>query len=281
MARPYAIGNSPILFTDADGKQTAIPLSALQFDGPTIKPDSWPPFSTLSSDRKRAVQDWLDRLVQSGVLTASPAPPPTPALVLTAQDPGAAGNNIQVVFRNVVPDVGVPANTTVDMDAMKTDTYSGLTPDTIGEVLGVDATPGKRPGLVQVKGAGPYALPKNGNYTLSGGNGGKASTDVSKKSGSGVAFTLEAKRDGVDGNSIQISIQDVDAVQQTFTLIASWKKSASGIKLANITTNFGFIVAADPPNGGAFAPPNAGTFALSGGSDAAAATSATVVAIAG
>src|SRR5262249_22377317 len=161
-----------------------------------------------------------------------------------------------------------PGSTKVDITVTATDTYTALTPATIGEVLGVDVTPGTRPGLVQVKGAGPYALPKVKDYTLAGGNGGNATKDVDKRTGSGTAFTLEAKRAGADGNSIQVSIKDVNSTDQTFTLIASWSKSLAGVKLSDITADFGFLIKADPPIGGAFAPPAPATIVLVGGSDA-------------
>jgi len=281
MALTNAIGNSPVLFTDDGGKQVSIPLSVLQFDGATIKPDGWPPYSSLSSAEKQTITDWLNRLVQSGVIAPNPVPPPSAALVLTAQDPGATGNNIQVVFSKIVPDTTTPGNTKTDIAVSETDTYTGLTPATIGGVLGVGTTAGQRPGLVHVKTAGAFVLPKAGDYTLAGGNGGKASKDIDKNSGAGAAFTLEAKRDGADGNSIKVTIKDVDATGQTFTLVAAWTKSAAGVKLSDITTSFGFLIKADPPSGGVFAPPAPTTVVLVGGADSTGAIGAKATVMAG
>jgi hypothetical protein len=218
------------------------------------------------------------------VIQTDEAPPPKPALVITARDAGGAGNNIRVVLSNVVPDTGTPGNTKVDLTVSETDTYNGLTPATVGDVLGVDTTPGARPGLVHVKGAGPYQLPKAKDYTLAGGNGAKASRDLDKNTGSGAAFTVEAKAAGAEGNDIKVSIQDVDTTSTTnprFTLVASWTKSMSGVKLSEITANFGFLIQVDPPRDTAFAPPVPATIVLTGGADARSATPATATAAAG
>ena len=263
------LGTAPVFYTDTNGRQISIPLSDLQFNGTAIITTSWPSYSSLQPADQTQLTAWLNQLAQSGVLTPDPTPAPVvDAVVLTAKDPGLAGNNIQVTFTDVVPDKVTPGNTKASITVSETETYAGLTPDTLAAVLGAG-------GLVHLKGAGPYTLPKNGDYPLANGNGGKATQDVAKNTGPGVAFTLEARDSGADGNSIVATISDVDAGSQKFTLTAIWK-TAKIDTLANMSTNFGYLIKADVPIGG-FAPPAPGVVTLAGGADAQAATNAKAV----
>src|SRR5439155_26515985 len=106
-----------------------------------------------------------------------------------------------------------PVNSTLDMVVTETNTDNGLKLATIARMLGTDAPPaGSQPVLVHLKGAGAPSLPKNNDYSLTGGAAGVAATkDIDKDTGGGVAFTVEAKREGADGNNTKVTIKDVDA----------------------------------------------------------------------
>jgi hypothetical protein len=196
------------------------------------------------------------------------APTPKPAMVIKSKDPGAAGNNIRIAFSNVTVDPDNPGNSTLAMAITETDTYTGLKPSTIAGVIGTETTPGSKPGLVHLKASPAPALPKAGDYQLAGGGANPSSVDIDKNTGSGAAFTLEAKRAGADGDKTKVTIKDVDAVAGTFTLIATWSKTTpSPIKVSDIPASSAYELDVTAPTGGVLAAPVAGNVTLSGGAD--------------
>src|SRR5436309_7350705 len=134
MASTPVAGTGPVEFMDATtGKQLSIPLSVLAFKNNQIDASSWP----LYNQYKPEVDALLAYMVKSGALTPGATPPPQPALMLTAKQSGALGNNIQVTFKNVGADPNDPDK--FDATMTETDKWQGLTKDTIQNVIGTSA----------------------------------------------------------------------------------------------------------------------------------------------
>src|SRR5260370_16336642 len=140
-------GNGPLEFTDSNGRQVSIPLTAFSFDaiGNLVVNANWkaiasaPPASAL-----------LAYMRAQGLIAPAPAPSPKPAAIIKAVGPGAAGNNIAILIENIAanPD---PTKTTFDIVVTETEDYTGLTAATIKSVLGTATTAGSQPGLPHVK----------------------------------------------------------------------------------------------------------------------------------
>lgn len=297
MSESVALGSGPITLTaQQDGRLLLIPLSALTFDANgIIQVTNWPLYNAYKAD----VDHWLGYLVSIGALTPGATPPPKPAMIIQAADPGGAGNSIQVAFSKITPDPGDPTNaakTTFDATINETDTYPGLSidpasPSFITSVLGTQTVIGTRPGLVHVLDAVPpappaqLALPLAGTYPLGGGTASKkSSAAVINNDSSGNSFQVEAKKNGLDGNNTTVTICNVDPTAKTFTLVATWTQpTITGIKLADLPgklTGTGYEITVKPPDGGDFAIPAPGTIGLSGGADAVTASPASGIALA-
>lgn len=281
MPKTVVLGNGPIAFTEQSGQMLLIPLSVLTLDGNTIQAN--PPYNTDE------ILQWLQYLVNTGFLTAGSAPAPKPAMSIQAVDPGPAGNNIQVVFSNIVPDPADPTNadkTAFDATITETDTYNGLSfdstsPSLIKTVLGTETITGTMPGLVHIKDADTPSLPKAGIYTLThGGISTKSSVPIPGNP-SGNAFHVEAKKPGKDGDNTKVTISNVDSSAKTFTLTAVWTQTVTGIKrgnLAELLQGNQYEINVDKPAGGDFAIPAPGSIGLSGGADARPASKASAIA---
>ena len=277
MPEAVALGNGPVAFTTQDGHQLLIPLSALSFDASgTLTVSNWPPYTTYKSQ----VDAWLNYLVASGELTPGAAPPPKPAILIQAADPGAAGNYIQVVISNVT-------QTTFDATLTETDTYVGLSydqasPSFIKTVLGTETTSGTKPGLVHILAADTPTTPKAGSYALTGGGASAKSAKPVAGDPSGTAFNVEAKKVGKDGDNTTVTIANVDGTAKTFTLSAVWTSSVTGIQVTDLPAKLagsGYEITVNNPASG-YALPAAGPIQLSGGADAAAAQAASATAVA-
>ena len=270
---PAVLANGPIGFTDS-GQQKAIPLPDLYFDASgLIKADKWPPYNSSTAALKNSIDAWLQHLVRNGDLVKDTQQTPAAAMVITAKDPGAAGNSIKIVVSNVREDVANPPNKIFDVTVTETDTYTGLTPATIKDLLGTAAGGGQKPGLVFISSAAAPVLPAAGANPLSTD---PAKATINKADATPGAFDVTAKRGGVDGALTVVTIKDV--VGQTFTLVAVWTKSANGILPAAFSTQFAYeIVVSAPPGGGALLVPAPGTLVLAGGADAQGPTAASTV----
>jgi hypothetical protein len=281
MPKTVVLGNGPIAFTEQGGQMLLIPLTVLTLDGNTIQAN--PPYNT------NEILQWLQYLVNTGFLTAGSAPAPKPAMSIQAVDPGPAGNNIQVVFSNIVPDPADPTNadkTTFDATITETDTYNGLSFDTaspsfIQKVLGTETITGTMSGLVHIKDADTPSLPKAGNYPLTGGDPSTKSSVPILGVPSDNAFHMEAKKVGLDGDNTKVTIANVDSSAKTFTLIAVWTQTVAGIKRGSLQGELQgnqYEIKVDKPAGGDFAIPAPGSIGLSGGADARPALNASAIA---
>jgi hypothetical protein len=282
MANVAVVGNGPVTLTTAAGQQISLPLSALYFDSTsTIHADQWPLYSKYKSE----VDPWLSYLVKDGVLTPGAAPAPTPAILVSAADPGRAGNNIQVTFSNVTA-------TTFDALVVETDTYSPLSfdpaaPNFVKKVLGTQTIAGSQPGLVHILDADNPSQPKAQSYNLIGGNNTTPASIVAAADPTGNAFTLAAKKNGADGNKTSVTISNVDAVAKTFTLVATWSSQPiTVIKPTDLPGKLtgggasGYEIAVSAPTGG-YAIPAAGVVSLVGGADRQSAVAAATTVYAG
>ena len=273
------IGNGPIGFTDSKGNQRFIPLSVLEFSDSEIDASKW----SLYKANKTIVEALLRELVDNDFLRPGPSAPPKPAMILKAAFPGAAGNNIQVAFSNLKVDTTTPANTTFDARITAKDTYLGLSYDSaspafIKKVLGTETLTGTSPCLIRVRDAETPSQPQKKSYPLSGGNATKKSSKGIDGDPTGTAFTVEAWKNGDEGNSITATISDVDDATKTFKLVVELKQTPiTGIKLSQLPIKLagsGIVLEVKKPVGGDYALPALGTVGLSGGSDAKAASTA-------
>jgi hypothetical protein len=275
MARARALANGPVEFASS-GTQISLSLTAIFFDGNTVSADAGL-LGDLYKANKKVADDWLAYQAANGLLRPAAQPPVKTAMVIKANDPGSNGNFIQIAFSNF--DETNPNDPKFDTAVTESNTYTNLTPSTVQTVLGAAA--GAKPGLVFVSGPSPAELPKAGSYPLvMVPNNTFAAADIQKNSGSGNAFTVQAKADGPDGAKTKVEIKDVDTSASAFTLVATWTKTASQITSSQLGSNldFAYLITIDPPADGAISVPVAGTVTLKGGSDAvgAEAASATV-----
>lgn len=271
MAKVRALASGPIAFSSTS--QLLIPVSAITFDDGA---PSYAPPSGTGQETAAQIAAWLQALAAEGVLTAAPAPPVQPAMILTATSPGAAGNAVTITISNVRPKPTDASTTIFDATVREVDRYEQLTAATISTVLGTSAGGGEHPGLAFVSSGAP-SHPKNGTYPLVGD---PATVDVAKSDGSAGAFTLESRAGGAEAALTAAVVSDADDAEHpdTFTLEITWEKSATGIAAGDFDTEFDYAITADAPQGGSLSAPAAGTYTLGGGADAtsAAAASATL-----
>ncbi|MEG4318608.1 MULTISPECIES: hypothetical protein [unclassified Microcoleus] len=275
MSSAIAVGSGPIAFTTKDGQALLIPLTAISFENGAVK------LSAGYSAYQAELQPWLEYLAKQETITAGETPPTPPALMIKATDAGIAGNDIQIEFKNVTPDPADPLNpakTTFDAIVTEKETHTlsidSTSPIFIGTILGIDTTPGSKQSLVHIKATPTPSKPKAGTYTLENGN---ATTKAAKPvdgDPSGIAFNLEAKKVGEDGNNTVASISGVDAAAKTFVMAITWTKTIAAIKLADLPAKLEgtnkYIITVTKPDGslsGFTMIPSAGLFALNGGAD--------------
>jgi hypothetical protein len=276
------LGASPVAFTDANGNQREIPLSQLFFDSNGINATNWPPYYTYKS----IVDPWLGFLVARGLLSPGAVPIGKPALDLSAREPGAAGNAASVTFAKPTPNTD-PKAATVDVTVAARQSWSLLTATRLQAVLGTGPGTGSQPGLVFLTGSAPAAgtMPVTGAVPASG----TPAKFAIPKQGGGTAFTLEAlygtPADAADAALLIVTVQNVDAASQSFSLVVNWQKSHAAVTLDDLTTPaknpFAYLVSFAAPPGGLIGPPNAGTLTLQGGADTSPTVTATSTALRG
>jgi len=203
-------GNGPLEFTNSNGQQISIPLTAFYFDGSgTLQVDAtWGAATGLQPGKG------LLAYVQSeGLIAPAPAASPFPAMIIKAASAGTGGNNISITIADVSPAVD-PTLTTFTITVSESETYTGLTAATIAGVLGassvvgstlVSATNGSSPGLVQVEvgSVDPNGIPSSVSGTLAGN---PAELSVDGDGSPALVFTLLAKNSGTDGALTQVDI---------------------------------------------------------------------------
>lgn len=291
-----ALGNVPLEYTDANGKQISIPLSALKFTNGQLSVDSskWPTPSG-SATLPGFVTSMLTNLAQQGVIVPAPVPSPKPAMAVTAKDPGSAGNNIVLTFAVTTPNLD-PTQVKFSMTVTETNTYTGLslTPAAktyVETVLGSDTVTSPSPGLAHVIHAslgatGTPALPSPATFKVNNPPSPKARLDVKSTDATPkLLFTLEAKKAGKDGELTSVLSVGANAGDATlFDLSIQWTKQVNNLTLANVAANTGALsyeVAVAAPSSGIFSIPQANSVQLSGGADGASPTAASAIVFAG
>jgi hypothetical protein len=265
MAKTHVRGTGPVEITDKNGNLASLPLTAVYFEAGQIKAEG-----SLYTANQKAFDPLLQYLADQGLLLPDVEPPPVAALVITAENPGAAGNHIQLDFGNVQ----VGANKTVfDATLTQRDTHDHLTSTDLAGVLGTNV--GTSAELVFLSTSGT-TLPADGTYTADA----TGVVTVPQAGAAGKAFTLTFRVPDAAA-SMTVDISNSDATTGTFDLSAAWSKKAAGIDADGLNTSFGKMITVASPQGGTpTTVPAPGTVVLSGGADPAAAKPASATAMA-
>ncbi|MBM4318925.1 MAG: hypothetical protein FJ125_02960 [Deltaproteobacteria bacterium] len=256
----YAVsGAGPVVFFTESGQQVTVPLTALSFVDGQLEIDA-------AYQGVAGLKPWLDYLQQAGRLQQAAAPPASLAMVVAAARPGTDGNDVQLTI--AFPDPSDAEH--FDVTVTELEILEQLSPEQLEEVLGTADEPGSRPGLVRVVAAAGYQLPKAMAETpLAGGSGTNPSSLEIKAADDSTAFVLQARAAGADGDLTQVEITDVDDVEGTFKLTATWTKKVEGLTAAGAAAaDLGYAVQIAAPAGQQIATPEPGTYALTGGAEA-------------
>lgn len=272
-ATPQAIGQGPLWFTDENGSQKSIPLSAFDFSQSAPALDT-AYSSHFSTGDVAMINQLAANLAAAGELTPQPTPPPLPAILLTATQAGPEGNNITV---GVTPDSGNALTGNVAITATEVDVYAGLADGVAAKAaIGVDApgASGDRAGtgLVQVQEAG----------TVTAGQGAKpvsvavkTATDFKAADGTTTLFTLVPRANLAAASlTVMVSVTPDPAPAQTFTVTATYQgKTTADVALsalASLPAAVTVLITATTPT--ELAMPGSEAVVLSGGADKVAAT---------
>lgn len=266
------VASGPVDFVSASGSQVSIPLSALYFDASNaLQAGNWPGYTA----NQAVVDPWLEYLIDTGVLRPAEQPPPSIAMIVSAKNAGSSGNNITIVFDNVTTS---GTTTTFDATVTQTDVYESLTPGTLAATLGTStSTLGSRPGLVMLSSSGTPTMPKDKTYPIPDASPNEVS--VEQATSTNEAFMLKARYGAPGANLLSVVISDADQTAGTFTLTATWTKSATGIQASGLQTSFAYVITVAAPSGGSLAPPAEGRVVLSGGSETTSARAASAAVV--
>ena len=268
MANSPVVGTGPIQFVDG-GQQLSIPLTDLAFDSSGSIVNSWP----LYSQHTAATDAWLNYLKKNGAIYPGPTPPPSAAMVITAHNPGSSGNNISITFTNVGTTDPNDA-TKFDATVIETESYPGLTKDTITAALT------SKPGLVTLA-AGAPAKPGNGQWQIP--NVAPFKVEVLESDNATGAFELDARANDAEAQhtTVTVSNASTDANNPFFDLTVTWQKTQTKVDVNGLGAAFEYEIDVAAPQGGTLSMPAAGTFNLRGGSEAATATNAKAIVVGG
>ena len=249
-----AVGEGPIVFVDAEGKQYTIPLTAISFQDGVVQSD-------VVAD---GLQEWLAYLVLQGQLVPEPTPAAVEAMIVEAKNDGPTGNDIVVEVR----EIGVDA---VEITVTETHVYEGLKLDasehSVSTVLDV-----AEKGIVHhtaVTGTTSDA-PAGGLVPKS-----KLPPDdragwVIKDQGGTSLAVLEPRGAGWEKGTLTVLVDDVDPVAMTFSLKVAWDITVTvgptDLTGANPLADLKFAVTVSPPAPGSqLRLPMPGRVALTGG----------------
>ena len=259
MASYQALGTGPVTFLDGNQSQKSIPLSAIYFDGSSPNATLWPEWTTTPANQG-LITALLTQLVQQGLLVPGPTPVSQPALTITAAEPGAPGNSIQVKFSSPNTSVNPP---TITAEVSAIETYPGLTLATLEAALGNSAATAT--GVIFLSGGPTAVMPVAQSNPITAG-GTLNIVDAT----STTVFTVEAVDQVPLANDtgIQLAVSAVTAT--AFTLTASWDSGPKVVTMAELTNPaqnpFQTLVSFTAPTNGPL--PAAGTLVLLGGAPA-------------
>jgi hypothetical protein len=252
----------PFEFTDSKGKQVSIPLSALTLNGGQLTSTDPGWSAVLGAQPAKAL--W-QQMVAEGLLAPMPAPAPAPAMLLRAASSGTAGNNITITItvHSVSPPANDPLLVPFDLNVTETDTYAGQTAATISQTL---VTAGA---LVQVVDSiETTGVPDPYTKFQFLGSPAQLAVEASGSPG-GTLFVLAPRGSGPDSHSTYVTIAPDPGGSGTFSLQATWTKTASGLTLATLASavqsQLGYEITISKPSSGAYSVPAAGSTTLTGG----------------
>jgi hypothetical protein len=256
----------------AGSQQVSLPLTTLYFENGQLKASG-----PLYAANQAQADKWLRYLSDQGLIISTSAPPPKQALLISAKNAGSTGNDISIVISNIRQDPGDNTKRIFDATLTQTDVYPSLKKDTVKVIVGESPsfTDGSRPGLIYVSSAGAPDLPSAGTYAPGG-----TFVVTLPKDGGGTAFKVTYRvKDAAASGTVQIS--NVSGDSGTFSLVATWSKTVTGIHVTAFGTSFSDHITVTDPDGAAATDgdvPAAGTLILAGGSDAATAQKASAAA---
>jgi hypothetical protein len=257
---PYqALATGPISFLDANSAQREIPLSSIYFDANGPNASIWLDVGSNSSNTA-LVNALLAQLAAQNLLTPGTQTTPIPALAITATEPGATGNVIQVTISNVSTSTG-----TMSMLVTATEVYPGLTTATIADALGTSTATAN--GLVYLQSNDNQPPAAVNNQPL---GAALTYTVMQAANAADPAFVLAATdtTDAADAANISITVAPDPLPATTFTLTVSWSKAVNDVTLSTLKTAnpFGLLVTFNVPTDGPL--PGPGTVTLQGGAGA-------------
>ena len=273
MVNTPATGNGPFEFTSASGRHISIPLSAFSFDASNniVVNPAWS--AVLGA---QPGSSFLAYALQEGMIAPAALSSPFPAMIIRAADPGAGGNNISITVAvstsTASPPNDDPTQVPFSLTVTETDVYTGLTAATIESVLGSSAVSGTSPGLVQVL-SGSVDTVGEPIATTGVLHGASAQLDVDGTGSPALVFTLVAKKNAADSTLTNVTVTpdggSPPSPNPTFTLLATWTKTVSGITLSDLdslaSSDLGYEIKVSKPSSGAYSVPAPGVTRLSGG----------------
>jgi hypothetical protein len=253
MSAVAVLAGTSVSVITADGKQHGIPLSLLaMLDGAVDTSRLDPALATAAAPALKA-------LLASGAIRGGTASAPVKSMELVAKLVGTIGNEIELTFSNVNPDEDDPVATTCDLRVRFADRRTAMTVATLAGQLGAPAD-GTAPSLAKLKGA-PAGLPAATSATKL--TGSPRELAVALHAGGGTAVTFQAATGPLLAD-LSVTIEDVDSVANTFTVVISLDHTVTGIALSALAARLGPVVTVTPGANG-FAPPAEGIIRLQGG----------------
>jgi len=261
-----AFSTGPISFTTTLGQQVFIPLPDLYYDtsGTTLRTDRYP---ASTHPEYAQLAPYLSRLMASGALFAGPESSAKPAFKATALTVGSTGLLITIAISKVMPDNVTPANSLADFTVTETETFTGLTKDTLIPTLG---SSGNTASILFVSSAGPKMPDTGSTVILTTTAGNPWTADIKQKDGTTIAFSLTSrgKSDASDATATKVTATISAVTATTFTLTVSYTKTITAQSITAQSTSFSMILTIVPvPPAGSFLAPAEGTITLVGGSD--------------
>jgi hypothetical protein len=250
-----AVGEGPIAFVDADGKQHAIPLSAITFEEGVVQ-------SAVVVD---GLQEWMEYLVLQGQLVSGPTAAAVAAMIVEAKNEGPTGNNIVVEVRDLGGEV-------VEIRVTEAHLYEGLSFDSsehsVSAVLDVSEK-----GIVhQTDVTGTSTdVPVSGLVSESELPPDDRAGWILEDSGGASLAVLEPRGADWDKGELTVVVTDVDPAAATFNLEVAWQITRTVGPTDDLTAansplaDLQFSVAIIPPPGAQLRLPMPGRVALMGG----------------
>ncbi len=266
------VGSQPLSFTNTNGEQMVVPLSALEFSGgqPQLK-TTWATAVPLLAGSETVINKLAQALAAAGALTPPPTPPPAPALAFTAAHTGPETNGI-TVGATTTPGTGGPLTTQITITATETDTWSGLgSGDNAAQTIGVDklptATGDPHAGtglIVVVSGSQGPGIAAASKGTLQQGK----TADLLESDGQTKVCTIAPRADYTGTAPLNYTVAP-DASGMTFAVTASYDSGAGSpitvLTLSSLPAPVAYLVTASAPPTGAVVPANNSSVQLSGG----------------